>query len=390
MTETSTETTTADPNVTTTEGTTSEGDTEETTIQVTPSDGDGYIWNYTDGTNTNGFYNIDANDWSSAVPVTYNGATLTEAIKMESSSNVSFTTAKNAVFTVVSYSTATAPKIKIDGTSYDISKNGVTTINLTAGTHNITKDTSSTYLYYMQVVEEGSQTSSETTTVTETSSETTTVTESTSQTTTEAPTETTTTAPVSDGLSMNEVNAVMGSDVEVPVIMNGVSDNIATYTITVGYDSSAFTVAGVANGDVLTGDNVEFMYYDNGAGKVVITAINPDNLASAGNKLCILNLTPVKVGASELTLTVDEFVNINGENVTISAKGTLTNTTNSGILGDVNGDGSVNVTDATMVAKYALGAQALTDEQLALADVNNDGNVNVTDAAGIAKMAIGA
>ncbi|MBQ3094481.1 MAG: dockerin type I repeat-containing protein, partial [Clostridia bacterium] len=49
--------------------------------------------------------------------------------------------------------------------------------------------------------------------------------------------------------------------------------------------------------------------------------------------------------------------------------------------GDVNGDGTVNIADATMVFRYVSARVALNEEQLARADVvAPTGNVNIGDA----------
>ena len=53
----------------------------------------------------------------------------------------------------------------------------------------------------------------------------------------------------------------------------------------------------------------------------------------------------------------------------------------------MNGDGFINVTDATLIGKSAAGLVAFTDEQFKVADVNGDGYVNVNDATLIQKYA---
>ncbi|MGN1217905.1 MAG: dockerin type I repeat-containing protein, partial [Phocaeicola sp.] len=50
------------------------------------------------------------------------------------------------------------------------------------------------------------------------------------------------------------------------------------------------------------------------------------------------------------------------------------------LLGDVNGDGSVNVIDANMVRRAAAKLIVLSDTQKLAADVNNDGKINIVDA----------
>lgn len=49
------------------------------------------------------------------------------------------------------------------------------------------------------------------------------------------------------------------------------------------------------------------------------------------------------------------------------------------LLGDVNGDGSINVTDYVMAKRAVLGTYTLSEEQKARADVNGDGSINTTD-----------
>ena len=60
-----------------------------------------------------------------------------------------------------------------------------------------------------------------------------------------------------------------------------------------------------------------------------------------------------------------------------------------GILGDVNNDGTVNITDATMLMRGVVGMEALSELQEILADVNCDGSVGISDATLIARFVTG-
>ena len=57
--------------------------------------------------------------------------------------------------------------------------------------------------------------------------------------------------------------------------------------------------------------------------------------------------------------------------------------------GDVNGDGVVNIIDATFIQKYIAGIDSFTEKQESLADVNNDGLINIIDATSIQKYCAG-
>lgn len=57
-------------------------------------------------------------------------------------------------------------------------------------------------------------------------------------------------------------------------------------------------------------------------------------------------------------------------------------------LGDVNMDGTVNISDALLVVRYSMGIDSLSDEQLILADFNQNGSINMDDASLILRRAM--
>lgn len=59
------------------------------------------------------------------------------------------------------------------------------------------------------------------------------------------------------------------------------------------------------------------------------------------------------------------------------------------VYGDVNGDKTINATDALMVLKYAVHKQEFTDQQKVIAEVSADQTINAADALLILKYAVG-
>lgn len=59
------------------------------------------------------------------------------------------------------------------------------------------------------------------------------------------------------------------------------------------------------------------------------------------------------------------------------------------LIGDVNSDGDISVVDATLVQKYIVGLEKLTDLQKKSAEVNGDGEISVVDATLIQKYIVG-
>ena len=63
--------------------------------------------------------------------------------------------------------------------------------------------------------------------------------------------------------------------------------------------------------------------------------------------------------------------------------------TPTGKKGDVNGDGKVNVTDATLIAAHVKGVKKLPDDKIKMADVNGDGKVDAKDVIAVSDIAKG-
>ena len=59
------------------------------------------------------------------------------------------------------------------------------------------------------------------------------------------------------------------------------------------------------------------------------------------------------------------------------------------ILGDANGDGVVNITDATLIQKHIAEIETLTSDGILVSDVDGDGSVNIKDATIIQKYLAG-
>ncbi|MFA9378311.1 MAG: hypothetical protein ACERKZ_16440 [Lachnotalea sp.] len=95
------------------------------------------------------FLTITGNLSTSKGTVSYNDLTLTTALKIESSTNISFTTSAASTLTLV-FNADCNKNINVDGNSYSIS-NGVLTMELASGAHTITK-ADAINLYYMSVV----------------------------------------------------------------------------------------------------------------------------------------------------------------------------------------------------------------------------------------------
>lgn len=135
----------------TTSGTEGTAATATGTITVGSNTGSGsVIHNFSTDGKTSTFFAIAGNLSTGYGTVSYNTLTLTQCLKMESSTTISFTTTQSSTLTLV-FNGAYTGSINIDGTAYNITSTGIITATLAAGTHTITKKSGSTYLFYMSV-----------------------------------------------------------------------------------------------------------------------------------------------------------------------------------------------------------------------------------------------
>lgn len=132
-----------------------------TTVTSQPVVTGGYVHDFTvSGTNSS-FYSITGNLSTSKGTVTYDGKTLTQCIKLESSTNIVFNATQGGKLTLVFVEPSAT--IKVDGTKYTANGEGVVTVDLAAGEHTVTKaDTAN--LFYMVYSGGGAVTSVTTTT----------------------------------------------------------------------------------------------------------------------------------------------------------------------------------------------------------------------------------
>lgn len=194
------------------EDTTKEASTETTTSAPVVVPTGGVSHNFTENGTSSTFYTITGNLSTAKGTVTYNGLTLTQCLKMESSTSITFNSASAGTLTLVlgGDTAASGKTVKIDGTGYTADSNGIVTVDVESGAHTITKG-DSINLYYMNFTSDSADTTestTETTTLTtiESTTKATTTESTTKATTTESTTESTTQAPVSDKVQVNHNN----------------------------------------------------------------------------------------------------------------------------------------------------------------------------------------
>ena len=138
----------------TTSGSAGTAATGSGTITVSTNGGGGtttgdMVQNFTVSGTASTFYTISGNLSSGYGTAAYSGLSLTQCLKMESSTNIAFTTTAPATLTLVFGSSYTGT-IKVDNVVYT-PVSGIISLSLAAGAHTILKGSGSNYLFYMSV-----------------------------------------------------------------------------------------------------------------------------------------------------------------------------------------------------------------------------------------------
>ncbi len=241
---------------TTTTATTNSNQTNTTTVSTTSS-GSGstvttgsYVHNFTENGKSSSFYTITGNLSTTKGTVTYNGLILTQCLKIETETSITFS--GSGTLTLV-FAEA-GKRVEIDGTEYTTDANGIVTATLSSGSHTITKGDSAN-LFYMVFSGEGSSTTVVTTTST-------TVNQGVQTTVT-----TTQTTASPDDVVPGDINVVSvgGWNEMMYMVLSGVNDA----------GVSAVTFNGPTSGS-LTGEDFEYLVRDTDSGvRVDIPGLTP-------------------------------------------------------------------------------------------------------------------
>ena len=118
-----------------------------------------YIHNFTENGKESSFYQISGNLSTSKGTVSYDGKTLTQCLKMETATAISFSAPADGTLRLV-FGEAAAT-VKLDGTKYT-AENGIVTVPVQAGAHTVAK-ADSCNLFYMEYLSGSTQTQTEST-----------------------------------------------------------------------------------------------------------------------------------------------------------------------------------------------------------------------------------
>jgi len=165
-------------------------------------------------------------------------------------------------------------------------------------------------------------------------------------------------------------------------ILVSASAPIASYGIIITYSSSAISVVSVADGGI----GISPTANTNTPGTINVAGFDASG-KSGTNLLTITWQAGGSASTSNISITVDTLTDASYNSLGTVGRGASVTVTAS-TPGDTNGDGSVTIVDALMIAQYYVGLP-VTNFNQAAADTNCDGSITIVDALRVAQYYVG-
>lgn len=175
------------------------------------------------------------------------------------------------------------------------------------------------------------------------------------------------------------------SEVTLPIVVTNAT-NVGSMQIVVTYNSSLVRAASATNGNM----DVMNCYFGDG---YIITNTYQNGSVGMDGTFIFANITFVPIANGDCSLTIDNYAECYDAtyNTTPIALVMINGEYNSTgyMLGDVNGNGAINVGDAMVLAKHLIGISGFENIQEGTADVNRDGVIDAADVTYLARALLG-
>ncbi|MBQ7266400.1 MAG: hypothetical protein IJS61_09915 [Firmicutes bacterium] len=353
-----------------------------------------FIWNYTDGTNTEDFFTVtNASEWGSAKnnPVEFDGQTLTKAVKVDSKISISFEAPTAGTLTLIMDAKAgsTLSVTGVGTVDCATTTSNVITIPIEeAGEVIIQKGKTESHLYYMQF-EGQSNTEPDTGLSDEYMWD--------------------VTVPHTDAEYGLEFGEKFNSNSEESKTSQDFTEGETTYVLPATWiqgSTNPVNAAGINPQGALSTDKIPasgaFIKFTpeksgvftaavkTGAGKITYVTDGSGNIL---NQIGSADSTDnsFDVIRTEVKKNKSYYLYSGGSKVCIYYLGFTAGEESDDevVLGDANSDGTVDAKDASVILQFAVSGNTADASFLAAADVNKDGTVDAKDASLVLQFSTG-
>ena len=195
--------------------------------------------------------------------------------------------------------------------------------------------------------------------------------------------------PGNCNVSLNPAHSTQGvnSTFKIAVNVDSGGQNVAAYGFIIDYDGAIIDATAAdagANGFLAAANTGTF-------GKVTVSGFDAQGVGPGSNlELVVITFDALSDGYTDLTLTVDSLVDTSTAKVgdPCGNNGSVTVSDINDPVGDTNGDGSIDMIDALLIAQYYVGLNPANFNPAA-ADTDCNGSIDMIDALLIAQYYVG-
>lgn len=185
-------------------------------------------------------------------------------------------------------------------------------------------------------------------------------------------------------IRIDNASALVEQTFQIPVYINNA--NLSALTYIIEYDSRVLELTDTSNNLF----SYEEINSDNKAsGKIIISSMDSSKTVTGKFTDLCFNVIAKSECTTKIKITATTAADGNLKDVSLEGSEAAISIETGVMLGDIDGNGKVNVVDALLALKASTGKLQLTESQQKAADADKNGKVNVVDALMILKASTG-
>ena len=202
---------------------------------------------------------------------------------------------------------------------------------------------------------------------------------------------------VNDIIYINNVSSASGTQITLPVILNN-TDNISDIQfdimlptgVTIAKDEDDFELIEVGERTTAKKHSVDCLDQPDGSVRIMCTSSRGYTFEGNSGTVLLMTLNLGEIEDGDYTIRIKNAISSNAGNTyhlpNIAATISIVNF----VLGDINGDGEINVGDLSRLVNMILNDYSTPGAIFKAADINGDGELNVGDYSRLVQMILNA
>ena len=202
---------------------------------------------------------------------------------------------------------------------------------------------------------------------------------------------------VSDIIYINNVSSASDTQITVPVILNNSNDvsdiqfdMVLPTGVTIAKDEDDFEIIEVGERTTDKKHTIDCLEQSDGSVRIMCTSSKGYTFEGNSGTALLVTLNIPQMDDGDYELKLKNCISSNADHTYRLPNTATTLSIINFVLGDINGDGNINVGDLSRLVKMILNDYTTVDNVFKAADINGDGTLNVGDYSKLVQMILNA